>query len=60
MYEKQKNNIKEAIGNKYLFRKELNKSLSHLNPHELTNLRKWLKNNYWRKYKTEITEILYP
>jgi len=60
MLEHQKIVLNGVKDNEYLFSKELKKSLAWLNSHELTQLRKWLKENFWDTHKTIIQDILYP
>lgn len=43
-----------------LFKKELYKSIAWLNQHELTELRKWLRQEYWNTHKDIIKEVFYP
>jgi hypothetical protein len=39
-----------------LFAKELKKSISWLRPEEMTELHRWVMENYWDTHKNEISE----
>ena len=57
MLEHQKIVIDNVSEDKYLFRKELVKSLKWLSPDEITQLLKWVKNKYWHIHKEIIKEV---
>ena len=60
MLEHQKIVLKGVSNDKKLFRKELIKSLAWLNAYELTQLRLWLRENFYQKHSDIIKEVLYP
>ena len=60
MLEHQKKVIQNVAGNAELFKKELYKSLAWLNSYDLTQLRKWLRENFWHTHKGIIQEVFYP
>ncbi len=60
MLEHQKIVLKGVSGDKRLFKKELLKSLTWLNAHELTQLRLWLRENFYHQHSDIIKEVLYP
>lgn len=60
MLEHQKKVIENIANNKELFKKELYKSIAWLNSYELTQLRKWVRENFWNSHKELIQEAFYP
>lgn len=60
MLEHQKMVLKNVAYNNDLFRKELLKSLAWLNSNDLTQLRVWLRENYWNIHREIIQDIMYP
>ena len=60
MLEHQKIVLKGVSNDKRLFKKELIKSLAWLNAHELTQLRLWLRENFYKQHSDIIREVLYP
>ncbi len=42
---------------KPLFRKELKKSIGWLSPEEVTELYRWVLENYWETHKDEISDV---
>ncbi len=56
MLEHQKLLITNVSYIKALFRKEVTKSLNWLKPEEVVELRYWLMNNYWDRYRDVISE----
>lgn len=59
MLEHQKVVLKGVADNLQLFKKELAKSLKWLNPTELTELIKWLTNEFGDTHKKVIRELVY-
>lgn len=57
MLEHQKYVIEKVSHDKYLFRKELVKSLGWLNSNEVYELYKWVKSNYMGSHKDIIYEV---
>ncbi len=60
MLEHQKTVLQNLRDNKTRFRKELIKSFIWLNPHEQTELRKWVRKKYWKTHKEIIQEVFNP
>ncbi len=60
MLEHQKTVLQNLSDNRTRFRKELIKSLIWLNSYEQTQLRRWLRENYWQSHKDVIEDIFYP
>lgn len=60
MLEHQKKVLKGVSKDKYLFKKELLKSMAWLNAHEQTQLRKWVWENYNHVHSEIIKDVLYP
>jgi len=58
MLEIQKKVLAGVSNDKNLFKKELIKSHSWLNAFELKELKKWLIDNFYHKYKDVINEVL--
>ncbi len=57
MLEHQKIVIDKVSTDRYLFRKELVKSLKWLNPDEIIELQKWVKEKYWKMHEEVIREL---
>jgi hypothetical protein len=60
MLEHQKVVLRNVSHDEHLFRKELIKSMAWLSSHELTELRKWLRQHFGSTHKAAIQDILYP
>lgn len=60
MLEHQKKVLQNVAYDNELFKKELYKSLAWLNAHDLTQLRVWLRKNYWGTHGELIKEVMYP
>lgn len=59
MLEHQKIVLNGVSDSKELFRKELLKSLIWLNAEEQTQLRRWVKENFWNKHAEIIRDVFY-
>ncbi|MFW5700805.1 MAG: hypothetical protein ACOCWM_03860 [Cyclobacteriaceae bacterium] len=59
MLEHQKIVLRNVADNMELFKKELIKSLAWLNAHEITQLRRWLKENYRTTHKGILDEVFF-
>ncbi len=57
MLEHQKLVIDNVSGNKYLFRKELIKSLKWLKPEEINELQSWVITKYGNMHKAIIKDV---
>ncbi len=60
MLEHQKKVLQGVSNDPFLFRKELIKSAAWLNSHELTQLRLWVREQFYPVHKNIIDDILYP
>ena len=60
MLEHQKIVLQGVSYDKYLFRKELVKSLSWLNNEEQKQLAKWVKENFIHQHTETIMDVFYP
>ena len=57
MLKHQKTVLKGVRNNRILFKKELIKSLQWLNNRELSQLIKWVRENFYREYAEVIREV---
>jgi len=60
MLEHQKIVLQAVADNEQLFRKELKKSLTWLNNEEISQLEKWLIENFSQSHAKTIQQVLYP
>lgn len=57
MLEHQKYIIRSISSDKYLFQKELKKSIGWLDPLEMAELHSWIMRNYWETHRDVISEV---
>lgn len=57
MLEHQKIVIDNVSTDRYLFRKELIKSMKWLSPEEIIELKYWVKKKYWNLHEEVIKEV---
>ena len=57
MLEHQKFLLANISSVKPLFKKELRKSIGWLKPEEMTELHRWVMENYWETHCDEISEV---
>lgn len=60
MLEHQKSVLKGVSNDKYLFKKELIKSMAWLNLQDQIELRKWVKDNFLNLHPEIVKDVLYP
>jgi hypothetical protein len=57
MLDHQKSLLSNLSSIRHLFKKELVKSINWLKPEELTELYRWVIENYWDTHRDEISEV---
>jgi hypothetical protein len=57
MLDHQKIVLEQVTDDKYLFQKELKKSVSWLTPEDAKKLYGWLRKNFWDSHKKEIQAV---